>query len=303
MNTSKFNLVTVFSVLATSSAFGTAQYIQENFQTVYTETPVQSYYAYPDDPNFIPEFEFMDEDYGFDYDQNIMDAREIEEAANPGVMFGTRPMVICRNFGCTRLNDKITRTFLFNSLVNMFMMNAHSRVYICEADPFSRDCLQSGLSFPVKSGIANALVKIPKGTISQVNVSTGLSRATINMTYELLVNGISRVCEPTIMDLVIPNNSSAILSNREFTCNLTSDGFTNVSLLLNLDYIDLDYGILGGYYSLGTQGRVTGGATGYALFKTEFTTGGMQFRAAYDENNNLIQTIQPGEYAVEPLRQ
>lgn len=302
MNTSKFNLVAVFGMLMASAAFGTTEYIEENFQTVYTETPVQSYYAYPDDPNFIPEFEFMDEDYGFDYDENIFAARELEEAANPGVMFGTRPMVICRNFGCTRLNDKITRTFLFNSLVNMFMMNAHSRVYICEADPFSRDCLQSGLSFPIRAGIANALVKIPKATISQVNVSTGLSRGTINMTYELLVNGVSRVCEPTIVDLVIPNNSSAILSNREFTCNLTSDGFSNVSLLINLDYIDLDYGILGGYYSLGTQGRVTGGATGYALFKTEFTTGGMQFRAMYDENNNFIQTIQPGEYAVEPLR-
>lgn len=302
MNTSKLNLVAVCGILSASAAFATTQYIQENFQTVYTETPVQSYYAYPDDPNFIPETEFMDQDYGFDYDQNIVDMRTAETEEHPGVMFAERPMVICRNFGCTRLNDKITRNFLFNSLVNMFMMNAHSRVYICEADPFSRDCLQSGISFPVRSGIANALVKIPKATISQVNVSTGLSRATINMTYELLVNGISRICEPTIMDLVIPNNSSAILSNREFTCNMTSDGFSNVSLMLNLDYIDLDYGILGGYYSLGTQGTTTGGATGYALFKTEFTTSGMQFRAAYDDNNNLIQTIQPGEYAVEPLQ-
>ncbi len=291
----------VFGAIIATSAFGATQYIEENFQTIYTETPVQSYYAYPDDQNFVPESEFMQRADSLDYDQNIIDAREAESFAHPGVMFAERPMVVCRNFGCTRLNDKITRTFLFNSLVNTFMMNAHSRLYICEADPFSRDCLQSGISFPVRAGIANALVKIPKATISQVNVSTGLSRATVNMTYELLVNGISRVCEPTIMDIVIPNNSSATLSNREFTCNMTSDGFSNVSLLVNLDYIDLDYGILGGYYSLGTQGPTSGGGTGYALFKTEFTTGGMQFRAAVDENDNLIQTIQPGEYAVEPL--
>jgi len=291
----------IFGAIIATSAFGATQYIEENFQTIYTETPVQSYYAYPDDSNFVPESEFMQRADSLDYDQNIIDARSAESFAHPGVMFAERPMVVCRNFGCTRLNDKITRTFLFNSLVNTFMMNAHSRLYICEADPFSRDCLQSGISFPVRAGIANALVKIPKATISQVNVSTGLSRATVNMTYELLVNGISRVCEPTIMDIVIPNNSSATLSNREFTCNMTSDGFSNVSLLVNLDYIDLDYGILGGYYSLGTQGPTSGGGTGYALFKTEFTTGGMQFRAAVDENDNLIQTIQPGEYAVEPL--
>ena len=275
--------------------------VTDTFQTIYTETPVQSYYAYPDDPNFIPETQFMERADSLDYDQNITEARTIESQLHPGVMFADRPTVICRNFGCTRLNDKITRTFLFNSLANMFMMNAHSRVYICEADPFSRDCLQSGISFPVRSGIANALVKIPKATISQVNVSTGLSMASVGMTYDFLVNGIDRVCEPTVMDIMVPVNSQATLSNREFACNMTSDGVSNVSLLVSIDYIDLDYGILGGYYSLGMQGPTTGGGTGYALFKTEFTTGGMQFRAFVDSESGT-QTIQPGEYAVEPLQ-
>ena len=285
----------------------TEEIVYDNFQTIYTETPVNSYYAYPDDPNFVPETEFMERADSLDYDLNIEEARQIESMMHPGVAFGDRPMIICRNFGCTRLNDRITRTFLFNSLANMFMMNEYSRVYICEADPFSRDCLQSGISFPVRSGIANALVKIPKATVSKVSLSTGLSKATVGMTYEFLVNGVARTCEPTIMDIVVPLNSQATLSNREFTCNMTSDGLSNVSLLVNIDYIDLDYGIIGGYYSLGMQGPTTGGGTGYALFKTEFTTGGMQFRAAVTEDAgitgaNAMLTIQPGEYAVEPLK-
>ncbi len=297
--------MTLFALNANAA---TEEIVYDNFQTIYTETPVQSYYAYPDDPNFIPETEFMERADSLDYDQNIINKREYESALHPGVMFADRPMIICRNFGCTRLNDRITRTFLFNSLANMFMMNQHSRLYICEADPFSRDCLQSGISFPVRSGIANALVKIPKATISQVNVSTGLSKATVGMTYEFLVNGIEQQCEPTIMDIMVPINSQATLSNREFACNMTSDGLSNVSLLVSIDYIDLDYGILGGYYSLGMQGPTTGGGTGYALFKTEFTTSGMQFRASVDIEedimgaNNAMLTIQPGEYAVEPLR-
>lgn len=292
-----------------SQTWANNYYPQDSFQTIYTETPVQSYHAYPDDQNFVPETEFMERIDSLDYDENIFYARQNEYFAHPGAAFADRPMVICRNFGCTRLNEKITRTFLFNSLVNTFFMNQHSRVYICEADPFSRDCLQSGISFPVRSGIANALIKIPKATISKVNVSTGLSKASIGMTYDLLVNGISRVCEPTTMDVIVPVNSQATLSNREFSCKLTSDGHSNISLLINIDYIDLDYGILGGYYSLGTQGSTTGGGTGYALFKTEFTNGGMHFRAATNDagtNNNDnepdIRTIQPGEYAVEPLQ-
>ena len=299
-------LTSIFAVFCGFSAYAADEIMYQDFQTIYTDTPVQSYYAYPDDPNFIPETEFMERADSLDYDQNIINAREAEAAAHPGVMFADRPMVICRNFGCTRLNERITRSFLFNSLANMFMMNAHSRVYICEADPFSRDCLQSGISFPVRSGIANAMVKIPKGTISQVSVSSGLSKATVGMTYEFLVNGIDRKCEPTVMDIMVPVNSEAVLSNREFACNMTSDGISSVSLIVSLDYIDLDYGILGGYYSLGMQGPTTGGGTGYALFKTEFTTGGMQFRAAtYDldgMSNNSNRTIQPGEYAVEPMK-
>ena len=303
---SKLGFLAVFALFGAFNAYADDVVGYDSLQTIYIETPVQSYYAYPDDPNFIPETEFMQRADSLDYDENIIRAREAESAAHPGVMFAERPMVICRNFGCTKLNDRITRTFLFNSLANMFMMNAHSRVYICEADPFSRDCLQSGISFPVRSGVANALVKIPKATISQVNVSTGLSKATVGMTYELLVNGVSRVCEPTVMDIVIPINSQATLSNREFTCNMTSDGLSNVSLLVNIDYIDLDYGILGGYYSLGMQGPTTGGGTGYALFKTEFTTAGLKFRAAVDDAaiagpGDGLRVIQPGEYAVGPL--
>ena len=305
----RFILTTIIAADIMTGAYAATEetVVYDNFQTIYTETPVQSYYAYPDDPNFIPETEFMNRADSLDYDLNIEEARQIESLMHPGVTFADRPMIICRNFGCTRLNDRITRTFLFNSLANMFMMNEYSRVYICEADPFSRDCLQSGISFPVRSGIANALVKIPKATISQVNVSTGLSKATVSMTYEFLVNGIARTCEPTIMDIVVPINSQATLSNREFACNMTSDGLSNVSLLVSIDYIDLDYGILGGYYSLGMQGPTTGGGTGYALFKTEFTTGGMQFRAAVTGEDDLagansMMTIQPGEYAVEPLK-
>lgn len=296
----------VYAYSATDSNSATTD--NSGLQTVYTETPVQSYYAYPDDINFIPEDNFMERADSLNYDQNIQDARTTESASHNGVAFADRPMVICRDFGCTRLNDRITRTFLFNSIANIFIMNAHSRVYICEADPFSRSCLQSGISFPVRAGIANAMVKIPKATISQVNVSTGLSKATVGMTYEFLVNGIDRVCEPTTMDIVVPINSQATLLNREFTCNMTSDGLTNVSIMVNIDYIDLDYGIIGGYYSLGLQGPTTGGGTGYALFKTEYSNSGLKFKAATASQygtgttqDSGMLTIQPGEYAVEPL--
>ena len=301
----KFSLAFAFALICAQSATA------GTYQTIYTETPVASYYAYPDDQNFIPEAEFMRQDNEINYDENIINARDAQACRHPGVGFAERPMVICRNFNCTRLNDRITRNFLFNSLSTTFMMNGYSRLYICEADPFSRDCLQSGITFPIRSGIANALVKIPKASISQVSLSTGLSRASVGMTYTLLVNGIDRPCSPTMMDIVIPVNSQATLVNHEFSCSLTSDGVSNVSIIVNLDYIDLDYGILGGYYSIGTQGSTAGGGTGYALFKTEYSNRGTSMQPAINSRKSgdfsinfqdeSGATLKPGEYDVGPM--
>jgi hypothetical protein len=283
-------------------AIPTAALAADNFQTIYTEVPVQSYLAMPDDPNFVPEVDFMQRTDSLNYDENIEAARAQKEAEMPGAQFSDRPVVVCREFGCTRLNDRITRTFLFNSLANMFMINTSSSLSLCEADPFSRICLQSGITFPVRVGIANALVKIPSATISQVNVSSGLSRATIGMTYEFLVNGISVQCAPSLTDVVIPGNAQATLATREFSCNMTMDGLTNVSLLINVDYIDLDMGLIGGYYSLGLQGPTTGGGTGYVLFKTQYSNRGMKSGVGGGKlDDNPVMTIGPGEYAVSPV--
>ncbi|MCQ2562314.1 MAG: hypothetical protein MJ158_01700 [Alphaproteobacteria bacterium] len=273
-------------------------------QVIYNDIPVKSYYAYPDDQNFIPETEFMEQNEDIDFDENLFEVRSYEYDDHPGVQFTERPTVVCRDFGCTKLNDRITKTFLFNSLANMFMTNAHSRLYLCEADPFSRSCLQSGISFPVRAGVANALVKIPKASISQVDISTGLSRATIGITYDFIINGVDRICEPTVIDISVPTNAQATLSTREFSCNMTSDGMSNVSILFNIDYIDLDYGLIGGYYSLGMQGTTIGGGTGYALFKTEYSNRGMKYKTNTGkaiDSANVTSTIRPGEYAVEAL--
>ena len=280
---------------------------QPQVHTMVTNTPVRSFMATVDDPNLIPEQNFMVRQDSLNHDANIQWARHAESMVLPGVQFANRPVVVCRDFGCTMLNDRITRTFLFNSLSNMFLVNQHSRMNICEADPFTRACLQAGITFPVRAGIASAIVRIPSATINSVQLSPGLSRTTVGMTYDFQVNGISVRCEPTSADVIVPANTNAMLISREFSCRMTTDGLTNASLLINLDYIDLDYGLMGGYYSFGLQGPTTGGGTGYALFKVEFTNrnvpggGGGNVGGRGGVTGSGMNTIRPGEYAVEPL--
>ena len=62
----------------------------EVFGTVYNERPVRSYYAYPDDPNFIPETEFMDLDDDVDYDEMMDEVMAEEAEMYPGVSFAEK---------------------------------------------------------------------------------------------------------------------------------------------------------------------------------------------------------------------
>ena len=93
----RFILTTVFAGLVAFSAYAATQdIVYDNFQTIYTETPVQSYYAYPDDPNFIPETEFMNRADSLDYDLNIEAARQSESMAHPGAKANPwRTRVLC----------------------------------------------------------------------------------------------------------------------------------------------------------------------------------------------------------------
>ena len=285
-----------------ANGFGQGQ-VPPQVHTQFMNVPVQSFMATVDDVNFVPEGDFMMRADSLNYDANIQLAQQTESAIFPGVQFATKPVVVCRDHGCTMLNDRITRTFLFNALSNMFLVNQHSRMSICEADPFTRACLKSGISFPVRAGIASALVRIPRASIGSVTLSPGLSRTSVGLTYEFQVNGIDVRCEQTMADIVVPANTNAMLINREFSCHMTTDGLTNASFLINLDYIDLDFGIIGGYYSFGLQGPTAGGGTGYALFKTEHTSRSIP-NASNSGRAGIVEgagRIRPGEYAVEPL--
>ena len=48
---------------------------------------------------------------------------------------------------------------------------------------------------------------------------------------------------------------------------MTTISTTNIKTLFAIDYIDLDYGFIGGYYSIGLSGPAYGGGNGYMLIR------------------------------------
>ena len=58
-----------------------------------------------------------------------------------------------------------------------------------------------------------------------------------------------------------------VINGEDFVCPFTAMGKSLMSMVLTVDYIDLDYGMIGAYYSAGVAGPAYGGGTGYLMLR------------------------------------
>ena len=100
-----------------------------------------------------------------------------------------------------------------------------------------------------------------------------------------------------------------MIEDRYYKCNLTSSVPSTAFSLYRIDYVDLDYGIIGANYSIGLDGPAKGGGTGYVLMKFQFS-GHDDFRQTpglYEQTTNYDDVagskISPGQYQVRPLKE
>ena len=57
------------------------------------------------------------------------------------------------------------------------------------------------------------------------------------------------------------------MEDEGYQCKMTTIGTTTVKTLFLIDYIDMDYGFIGGYYSIGLSGPAYGGGSGYMIMR------------------------------------
>ncbi len=216
----------------------------------------------------------------------------------------SRPVVVCRKAGCTRLNDQITRQFLFNSLLNIFLVNKGTRVDLCEADPNSRACLSQALRFGGKVGAAPALIQIDSFTLADVRYLKSSARLDVYLLYNMYVNGVKAQCNGAFTSVEAVSAEQILMRDRQYNCSLTSGVPTSAFSLYNIDYIDLDYGLIGAYYSIGLSGESAAGGNGYVMMKF-FRDGQIQPLSSdahmYDKTYDDY-SIPPGEYEVKPVK-
>lgn len=177
-------------------------------------------------------------------------------------------LLVCRDKQCAPAELSMSREFIYNSLAQLIDNNLDATALLCEANPQAHVCVNPYLTVPAKVGVTPAYVFFDGVKIVDATFDKGRNAFNLALGYNLSYNGQTpTVCKPDTAKLYVKTNNDIVLNGNGFKCNMTSVGATTVRVMFAVDYIDLDYGYIGGYYTIGLSGPANGGGSGYGLIR------------------------------------
>lgn len=177
-------------------------------------------------------------------------------------------IIVCRAKQCAPAKLSMSKEFVYNTLLHMFDSNARKKAPVCEADPHTHACTEEFISVPVTVGITPAYLYVDDVKITDVSISKkNTSAMDLVLNWNISYNGQTPVCRPSKTLLYAKNIDNVIMEDNGYNCKMTTVGTSSVKTLFAIDYIDLDYGYIGGFYSIGLSGPAFGGGSGYMIIR------------------------------------
>lgn len=178
-----------------------------------------------------------------------------------------RSIIVCRSHQCAPAKLTMSKEFVYNSLLHLFDNNNYQKALVCQADPNSHTCLENFITLPITVGITPTNAYIDHVKISDVIIGKKADKINLLLNYNLTYGGQTPDCTPSKSILFAKNVNHVLIEDSGYTCKMTSIGQTAIKTVLAIDYIDLDYGYIGGYYSIGLSGPAYGGGNGYMILR------------------------------------
>ena len=143
----------------------------------------------------------------------------------------------------------------------------HQKLLLCQADPQSHTCVESFITLPIRVGVVPTNAYIDSVKITDVIVGKKGSSIDLILNYNLTYGGQVAECTPAKSLLFARTVNHVLMEDAGYNCKMTTIGLTNVKTVFTIDYIDLDYGYIGGYYSIGMSGPAYGGSNDYMILR------------------------------------
>ncbi len=179
-----------------------------------------------------------------------------------------KSIIVCRAKQCAPAQTTTSKEYIYNTLLHMLDSNARKRALVCAADVNSHSCTEEYVSMPITVGITPAYLYIDDVKITDVSISRkNTSALDLILNWNITYNGQTPICRPSKTLLYAKNINNVIMEDNGYACKLTTIGTSTVKTLFAIDYIDLDYNYIGGFYSIGLSGPAFGGGSGYMLLR------------------------------------
>ena len=177
-------------------------------------------------------------------------------------------IVVCRAKQCAPARLSTSKEYIFNTLLHMFDSNARQKALVCQGNATTHACTEEFIRVPITVGVTPADLYIDDVKIADVSISQRNTMAlNLLLNWNVSYNGQTPVCRPSKNLLYVKNINNVIMEDNGYTCKMTTVGNTTISTMFAIDYIDLDYGYIGGYYSIGLSGPAFGGGSGYMIIR------------------------------------
>lgn len=187
--------------------------------------------------------------------------------SNPTAVREPSSIVVCRSHQCAPAKLTMSREYVYNSLLQLFDNNNYQKALVCQADPNSHTCLENFVTLPITAGITPTNAYIDHVKISDVVIGRQANKINLLLNYNVTYGGQTPDCTPSKSILFARNVNHVLIEDAGYTCKMTSIGQTVIKTVFAIDYIDLDYGYIGGFYSIGFSGPAHGGGNGYMILR------------------------------------
>lgn len=179
-----------------------------------------------------------------------------------------KSIIVCRAKQCALAQETMSKEYIYNTLLHMLDSNARKKALVCAADANTHACTEEYVSMPITVGITPAYLYIDDVKITDVSISRkNTSALDLILNWNISYNGQTPICRPSKTLLYAKNINNVIMEDNGYNCKITTIGTSTVKTLFAIDYIDLDYGYIGGFYSVGLSGPAFGGGSGYMLLR------------------------------------
>jgi len=176
-------------------------------------------------------------------------------------------VVVCRDKQCASTKVSMSREYIYNSLTHLLEQNANEKALICQANSLTHVCTEDYVTLPITVGVTPAHLYIRDVEITDISLSLNHRSLDLLLNYGISYNGQTPTCKPAKSIVYVKNTQNIVLEDAGYTCKMTTIGNTTIKTLFAIDYIDLDYGFIGGYYSIGLSGPAYGGGSRYMMIK------------------------------------